>query len=135
MRTGAFEILIFFICLNLGVGILHEMDALPYSIEAIETPQSIEDRIITNLGGSIAILIGGIFTGLLLNALAQGAAIALVIAALNMLVPLFDWLILGFPKLLISFGVPEIIYYPIVILVGVTWVWFLIGIVAQRYME
>lgn len=135
MRIGAFELLLFFVCMNLGCFILNEMDALPYAIEGVETPDSINDRFVTSIGGSIAIIAGGVLTGLLLNALAQGAVIALIIAALNFLVPVFDWIFLGFPKMLSLMGLPEPIWLAVSVLIGIVWVWFLIGIVAQRYME
>lgn len=135
MKIGAFEILLFFICLNLSCFILNEMEALPYYIEPVETVESINAQFVTTIGGAIAIIGGGVFAGLLIGAIVQAAAIALVIAALSFLVPLFDWIIMGFPKMLIALGVPEPIYLALGVLVGVTWVWFLIGIVAQRYME
>jgi len=111
------------------------MEALPYYIEPVETVESINAQFVTTIGGAIAIIGGGVFAGLLIGAIVQAAAIALVIAALSFLVPLFDWIIMGFPKMLIALGVPEPIYLALGVLVGVTWVWFLIGIVAQRYME
>jgi len=135
MKVGAFEILLFFICLNLACGILHEMEALPFSIEGVETVDSINALFVTRIGGSIAIIAGGVFAGLLLGVLVQAATIAIVIAAISFLFPIFEWLFSGFPNLLLALGVPSIIYYSISVLIGVTWVWFLIGIVAQRYME
>lgn len=134
-RTGAFEILFFFICLNLGCYLIQEFNFLGYSIQAVETPASIEETFLTNLGGSIAIIMGGTIAGLLLNAIAQGAIIALVIAAINMLFPVFNWVVAGFPNLLEAMGVPEPIPLILKVVVGIVWVWFLIGIVAQRYME
>ena len=135
MKIGAFEILLFFVCLNLSFYLLDYMEFLPYSVEAVETPSSINALIVERLGGSIAIIIGGVLAGLLVSAIIQGAAIALVIAALNLLIPVFDWIVLGFPKFLTKIGVPEPIYLALSVLIGLVWVWFLIGIVAQRYME
>lgn len=135
MKIGAFEILLFFVCLNLACFVLHTMEALPYAIEATETPESIVDRFYSSLGGSIAILAGGSLAGVILGSLAYGASIALVIAALNLLFPIFEWIFLGFPKFLQVMGVPEVIYLVVSVVVSITWVWFLIGIVAQRYME
>ena len=135
MKVGAFEVLLFFICLNLSCFVLNEMEALPVSIQPTETPASINALFVTNVGGAIAIIGGGVFAGLLLGALVQAAAIALVIAVLSFLVPIFNWIFAGFPKLLLQMGLPEPIYLVITVLVGVVWVWFLIGIVGQRYME
>ena len=135
MKIGAFEILLFFICLNLSCFVLNEMDALPVRIEPAETPDSINALFVTNIGSAIAIIGGGVFAGLLLGALVQAAAIALVIATLSFLVPVFDWIFSGFPKMLLLMGLPEPIYLVVGVLVGLTWVWFLIGIVGQRYME
>jgi len=135
LKVGAFEILLFFVCLNLSFYIIDYMDFLPYSIQATETPTSINAQITGRIGSSIAIMIGGVLCGLLVSALIQGAAIALVLAALNLLFPIFEWIFLGFPKFLTKIGVPEPIYLALSVLIGLVWVWFLVGIVAQRYME
>ena len=135
MKTGAFEILLFFICLNLACGILHEMEILPVSIEPVETVDSMNALFVVRIGGGVALIAGGVFAGLLLGVLVQAATIAIVIAAINFLFPIFEWIFTGFPNLLLALGVPSIIYLSINVLIGVTWVWFLIGIVAQRYME
>ena len=135
MRIGAFEILLFFICLNLSCYVLHEMDALPESMEALETPESINQQFYYTIGGSIAIISGGILAGLMVSAVIQGATIALIIAALSWLVPILNWIFSGFPRMLMLMGIPLPIWTSIQVLIGVVWVWFLIGIVAQRYME
>lgn len=142
MRVGAFEILLFFICINMSIGILNGMNILStpagdeaYRIEPTETTASIESTLVSNLAGSITIAIGAMFAGVLFNAVTQGAVIALILFTLNLLLPIFTWLFGGLPDLLISMGVPDIIYTPLVILVGFVWGWFLLGIVAQRYME
>jgi len=135
MRVGAFEILLFFICLNLSCFILNEMDALPETVQATETPASINDQFLLGIGSSIAIIMGGVIAGMLVSAVIQGAAVALVIAAISWLVPVADWLFLGFPKMLMLMGLPDPIWLSLQVLIGIVWVWFLIGIVAQRYME
>lgn len=135
MKVGAFEILLFFVCLNLSCYILVEMEALPYYIEGIETTTSIETMTINKILGSIAIVIAGTFVGVLFNAVTQAAAIAMIVATLNYLIEVVEWILFGFPKLLTLFGVPSIIYTVLATLLGLVWFWFLIGIVAQRYME
>ena len=46
-----------------------------------------------------------------------------------------DWVFFGVVDLFDAIGVPSVISIVIQILVGTVWVWFLIGLVAQRYME
>lgn len=135
MKVGAYEILLFFICLNLACFVVNEAQVLPHSIEPVETPESINQQFVIRIGGGLAVISGGVFAGLLIGALVQAATVAIIIAALSFLVPVFDWVFLGFPKMLILLGVPEPIYLVVGVLVGVTWVWFLIGIVGQRYMQ
>lgn len=135
MRVGAFEILLFFICLNLSCYVLHEMDALPETIEAMETPESINQQFYYSIGTSLAIIAGGTIAGLVVSAVIQGAAIALVVAALSWLVPILNWIFFGFSNMLSLMGIPAPIWAIVQVLIGVVWVWFLIGIVAQRYME
>lgn len=135
MKIGAFELLLFFICINLSCYILNTIEVLPDTTLATETPQSINDQFALGIGGSIAIVMGGVIAGMMVSAVIQGAAIALIIAAISWLVPIADWIFLGFPKMLALIGLPEPIWLAIQVLIGLVWVWFLIGIVAQRYME
>ena len=107
MRVGAFEILLFFICLNLSCYVLNEMDVLPETIQTTETPESLNNRFILGIGGSIAIVMGGIVAGLMLSSIIQGATIALVIAAVTWLAPIADWIFLGFPRMIQLMGVPD----------------------------
>lgn len=130
MKIGAFEILLFFVCLNLGCFILNEMDALPYSTQPTETPLSIR-----NVVASVGIISVGVVVGFLVGAIWQGAVIAVIIASLSLVLPIADWVFFGVVDLFDALGVPTVISTVIQILVGTVWVWFLIGLVAQRYME
>ena len=134
-RTGVFEILLFFVCLNLGCYFISSIGAIPFNVEGLETPESIMARFDITLFSSIAILIGGTFAGLLLNSVVQGAVIALAIAAINLVMPLLTWVLFGTPVLLALLGVPPIITTIISVPIAMVFFWFLIGLIAQRYME
>ena len=135
MKVNAFGVLFFFICLNLSCYVLNEIEAVPYYMEGVETPESIKDITYTRVLSSISILVGGTLVGILFNTLVYGATIALIICVINLIFPVVDWLILGFPNLLLQMGVPEVIYTVIGTLFAAVWFWFLLGIIAQRYME
>lgn len=130
MKIGAFEILLFFICLNLGCYILNEMEALPITIQSTETPLSIR-----NVVASVGIITVGVVVGFLIGAIWQGAVIAIIIASLSLVLPMANWVFFGVVDLFDAIGVPTVISTVIQILVGTVWVWFLIGLIAQRYME
>lgn len=135
MRGGTYATLLFFVCLNLGFSIVNETQALPYYITPPETPTSIMgislDRIIT--GGII--LVVGTLISFALGHLLLGGTITIIIFALELLAPVIDWAVFGFPKFLSLIGVPDIISVSLKALFAFIFFWFLVGIVSQRYME
>ena len=113
MKVGAFEILLFFICLNLGCFILNEMEALPFTIQSTETPLSIR-----NVVASVGLITVGVVVGFLIGAIWQGAVIAIIIASLSLVLPIANWVFFGVVDLFDALGVPTIISTVIQILVG-----------------
>jgi len=134
-RVGVFEIILFFVCLNLACYFLNEIEAIPYALEGIETPETIMEQTSLQLFSSIAVVISGTFAGFIVGSIVAGASIALVLAAIMYVLPILQWVFFGFPNVLLFMGVPSVITTVIQVLIGVVFFWFLIGLIAQRYME
>lgn len=136
MRIGAFEILFFFICLNLSFYVINETQAIPeHSIEGVETPASIEAMTIDRIVAGGVILVIGTLISIALKQYVLGGTITVILFALELVAPVVDWVLFGFPRFLTIIDVPPVISTALTTIFAVVWFWFLIGLISQRYME
>ena len=117
--------------------LINETQVLPYSQPAYENP----DDMTTRLVGSLVILgIGTIIAFIVGNWLVGAAAI--VLFALNLLIPVFSWVFFGFPNFLTQIASASgdaslvlTVTGSMNALMAVVWFWFLMGFISQRQME
>ena len=135
MRQVAYNIILFYICLNLACGFIIETELLPGSYiqpasSAEQMPfwgtasslTTISSIAIPGIGGLIAVLTGHLFFG----------AALLILAALTYLFPIIQWLINGFPVFIANLNVPLPIYAVIQVLVGFVVIVFIIEFMGGR---
>ena len=135
MKLEAYDVILFYICLNLACGIIVEGPILPgsYAQPASSAEQMpfwgtvssltvISSIAIPGIGGLIAIITGHALFG----------AALLILAALTYLFPILQWIINGFPVFIANMGVPTIIYLPIQVLVGFIFMVFIIEFLGGR---
>jgi len=137
MKTTAFSLILFFVCLNVSLYIIKETQLIPYYVEPYEDPSEFSTRIVTSLG-----ILGG---GALVAALTGNAWIG--VAALTMwvgsvLLPFFDWGLFGFANFLGSMAAMTanpalvlVVINGVEALMAVVWFWFLLSMISQRYVE
>jgi len=128
MRGIAFDILLFYICLNLALGFLATVNALPgYNVPPASTASQLGffDKALSYTDiASIAVpgAIGGVIAILMGHALLGGAI--LVITAAGIAFPIVRVLILGFPTLLSNLNVPSPVVVVLQVLTGLVWLVF-----------
>ncbi len=135
MRGIAFDILLFYICLNLSCWLIVETNILPgISVQPESSPEqmpfwgtvssltTISSIAIPGIGGLIAIITGHLLFG----------AALLVLAALTYFFPIVQWLINGFPIFIANLDLPIPIYLIIQVLVGFCFLIFIIEFMGGR---
>lgn len=137
MRLTAYSIILFFVCLNVSLYLVNELQVIPFGLEPYESPGDITTRLV----GGFAILT----VGALIEVIAQNwlfGAAALVLFALDYLLPIFHWIFFGFPEFVTmvaaASGNAALIYTvtgALNALMAVVWFWFFMGFLTARYME
>lgn len=142
MRLTAFDILLFFVALNVAIYLINETAILPYWQQSpYETPTGIQGKLaIVDLSTGNLILSGvtlGVVTALgwITGHLIFGGTVAIFLAALNLVSGIVSWIIFGFPKFLAQMGVPDVVWGSLAAMMSVVWFWFFLGFLAQRPME
>lgn len=134
-KIGAFEIVLFFVCLNLSCWLMSEIQVIPFELEGIENPTSITSNFEVQVFAGITLVSGGILAGLLVGSVLVGAVVALTITAITFIVPTLLWVINGLPMMLVMLGVPSIITTILGVLISMVFMWFIVGLLAQRRLE
>jgi len=135
MRQAAYNLVLFYICINLACGFIIETGLLPGSqIQPASSAEqmpfwstassltTISSIAIPGIGGLIAVITGHLFFG----------AALLVLAALTYLFPIFQWLINGFPVFIAHLNVPTPIYAVLQVLIGFIVIVFIIEFMGGR---
>ena len=137
MKTTAFAIVMFFVCLNVSLYIIKETQLLPYYVEPYEDPSEFVTRIATSLGilGS-----GALVAAITRNPWTGVVAISAWVGSI--LMPFFNWALFGFANFMGSMA--ALTENPALVLVvingvqammAVVWFWFLLSMISQRYVE
>lgn len=138
MRVTAYSIILFFVCLNVSLYLVNELQVIPFGLAPYESPDAISTRLV----GGFAILTVTMLVSALLGRLVYGAAIGLVLFALDIMLPIFHWIFFGFPEFMTmvaaTSGNPGLIYVvtgALNALMAVVWFWFFMSFLTARYME
>jgi len=137
MAISAKDLMLFYICLNLAIFVVSQMNLLPYSMNPQAPPQTFLDLLnvpdiqyliaptITGIGGLISIMLGHNLLG--------GALI--VYGALTLIFPPLQLAIIGIPQLIAVLGLPEPIPTVLTVLCSFIWFVFVIEFMAGRKIE
>lgn len=144
----ASSIVLFFVALNVALYLVNQTQVIPSteSVQPIYTPDTISIAFLDvnpfTVGGSIAIVGVGILTGWLMGKVIYGASIAVLLFVADKLSGIVSWVFFGFPKFVAAWaavsGDPtqvNIIAGAAYALMSVPFLWFLMGLVAQRPIE
>lgn len=141
-RLGAYGIILFFICINVSLYMLNEFQVVgDFEQPPYETPTGIQDMLLNvDLSGENLLMGGtiiavGIIFGFITGHLVYGGTIALILFALDLLLPVVRWVLFGFPVFLTQIGVDAVIVTSLNVLMAVVWFWFFLGFVGQRQLE
>lgn len=143
MRVTAFSIILFFVCLNVALYIVHETQVLPFSQEPYEDPGDFTTTgtISYRLAGSLTLL-GVTAMVAILSKNTYIALAGLTIWVADIFFPVFHWILFGFPefatRLAAASGSPSQVYVVTTAmnaLVAAVWFWFILGFVSGRSME
>lgn len=141
MRTTAYGLMLFFISLNIGMylmnqtAVLGSMQQSPYS-----TPTDIAAMFVSvDVSGTTLLISGALITagivGWLAGGFVLGAATAVMLGVLNMILTPIRWIVGGFPQFLGSIGVDASIVTALSAMMAFIWFWFFIGFLSQRTLE
>ena len=134
---SAKDLMLFYICLNLAIFVVSQMNLLPYSMNPQAPPQTFLDLLnvpdiqyliaptVTGIGGLIGIFLGH---GLLGGAL-------LVVAALTLIFPPLQFAIIGVPQLIAILGLPDPVSTTLKVLCSFIWFIFIIEYLGGRKVE
>lgn len=138
MRVTAYSIILFFVSLNVSLYLIAETQVLPYYQQPYVSPA---DMKITRTVGSLAILTIGMIVAALTRNWLFGAA-ALVLWALDYLIPIVHWVFFGFPEFMAQVAATTgdtamltAVTTSMNALMAVVWFWFMTGFISQRSME
>lgn len=142
MRISAFSLILFFICLNLSIYLINANQVLtgvgksPYT-DPTEISGLVLGLDITgeNLVLGVVTIGVGFAVGLLTGQLILGGTLALVLFAINLVIPILKWILFGFPIFLGQIGVPPSIVITLEALMSIVWFWFFLGFFSQRTVE
>lgn len=142
MRITAFSLILFFICLNLSIYLINETGALTGVGKSPYTNPDEITWLIMGIDISSGDLVLGVVTigvgfavGLLTGQLILGGTLALILFAINLVIPVLKWVLFGFPIFLGQLGVPPAIATTLEALMAVVWFWFFLGFFSQRTVE
>lgn len=139
MRTSAYAVLLFFVCLNVSLFIISETEVLPQYAEPYETPTDIRIRLV----GSFTVLTVTIILSGIVGQWLVGVAVGLLLWVLDFFIGttgIISWIFLGFPEFIeraaMMSGADLTFVYVITgatnALMAVVWFWFIMGLVSQR---
>lgn len=139
MKTTAYTLLLFFICLNLSLYLIHETQVFPSAAEEPwESPDDIWSRFSTSVGLLGVVAIVAVWTK---NPYLGIAGLTLWVA--DVFLPIVNWVFFGLPNFITAVagscttGAAELLLLANVIqaLTGAVWFWFILGFLSQRVME
>lgn len=142
MRVTVYLLILVFICLNVSVYLVNEMEPLgQVGVQPYDSPTGIQGRLISlDLSGENLLIAGvtlgvGLILGQVLgNKLIYGT-LAVVLFALDLIIPVVKWILFGFPIFLAQLDVPTPITTVLTTMMAVVWFWFLLGFIGQREIE
>lgn len=141
MRTTPFILIAFFVSLNVSLYMINESNVLGVEsvYEPLEDPTDILGRLATLDGTDLMIggipLIASSIIGFITGHLLLGASLGIILFAFNLLIPVVNWILMGFPEFLYQMNAPYWIVIPVQVMMALVWFWFMISFIGQRAME
>lgn len=154
MRLTAFAIIVFFIAMNISLGIIQISRVLPQdkTIPTTTAPQDITTMLIhvdLSTGNLIiggAALAVGAFLGWFMGNLILGGTVAIIFFGLDLFIPIGKWVIFGLPSFIgdmvgtagadaTTTATLSAITFGLTALMAAVWFWFFLGLIMQRPLE